>query len=891
MKNEAFDKMLSEIRNEKVDDQIVAQAGDRAWKSIAGAAPAIELSTRTLRSCEDFQALIPGYLAKQLAPARAMLFADHLHACVACRHAVEQARAGERQKVMRFDTKRSGARASSSTAWRWAMSAAAVAAVAVATLAFNNGMLPGQHMVRASVETVDGALYTGSGAEMKLIPAGYEIRNGDEVRTAKGSRAVVRLLDGSRVEMSERSDLSVSRAWRGITIQLDGGRVIVQAAKQRTGRLYVATDDGLISVKGTIFSVNHGTKGSRVAVIEGVVRVDYGENSTDLHAGDEATSSPSVAKVPIPNEIAWSKDSAKYLALLGDFAVLQKQFAAIPGPGLRYSSELLAYVPEHTVVYAAIPNLSNTLEEATRLFEDRLQQSPNLRAWWKQQQKGSGPKVEDVLAGVKTFSGYLGDEIVLAVSKNGSEYASPVVLAKVKESGLEDFVKQANRKLNSNSGGVALQTIRDPWKATPIAGRPLLVYVSDDVMIASPDLGELQRAAARAQQHSSSEFSGTPFYQQIARSYEQGAEWLFCADMEQIIAENVQANSGKRNLPTGIEDVRYLTMEHRELAGKTETRADLTFAKERQGVASWLGAPAPMGSLEFVSPDASMVTSAVIKNPKTIMEEMLKMISAGDANATQHMAEFEAKTGVNVMNDLAATLGGEFTMAFDGPMVPTPRWKLIFEVYDPATLQSTIAKLVAGFNNDSFNREKKSATSAVTLTEHQVGSRTYYTITTPNKLNAEIDYTFVDNYMVAAPDLGTISQAIQTRASGYTLTKSSGFQALVPNDGYTNFSAIFYHNLGPVVGPLARQLKSSGALNARQQQSADALITNTAPGLIYVYGESNRITVASNSGFMGFDLGTLLTIGNHGSGDHSPSNGLFSPQMLLGGMQPAASQN
>jgi hypothetical protein len=273
------------------------------------------------------------------------------------------------------------------------------------------------------------------------------------------------------------------------------------------------------------------------------------------------------------------------------------------------------------------------------------------------------------------------------------------------------------------------------------------------------------------------------------------------------------------------------------------------------------------------------------------MEEMLKMISAGDANATQHMAEFEAKTGVNVMNDLAATLGGEFTMAFDGPMVPTPRWKLIFEVYDPATLQSTIAKLVAGFNNDSFNREKKSATSAVTLTEHQVGSRTYYTITTQNKLNAEIDYTFVDNYMVAAPDLGTISQAIQTRASGYTLTKSSGFQALVPNDGYTNFSAIFYHNLGPVVGPLARQLKSSGALNARQQQSVDALTTNTAPGLIYVYGESNRITVASHSGFMGFDLGTLLTIGNHGSGDHSPSNGLFSPQMLLGGMQPAASQN
>src|SRR4029077_1029011 len=110
---------------------------------------------------------------------------------------------------------------------------------------------------------------------------------------------------------------SVTRAWKGTTIHLDGGQVIVQAARQRSGRLYVATDDGLVSVKGTIFSVNHGTKGSRVAVIEGVVRADFVGNTSDLRAGDEATSSPSVSKVPIPDEIAWSKNSAKYLALLG----------------------------------------------------------------------------------------------------------------------------------------------------------------------------------------------------------------------------------------------------------------------------------------------------------------------------------------------------------------------------------------------------------------------------------------------------------------------------------------------------------------------------------------------------------------------------------------------
>jgi len=293
----------------------------------------------------------------------------------------------------------------------------------------------------------------------------------------------------------------------------------------------------------------------------------------------------------------------------------------------------------------------------------------------------------------------------------------------------------------------------------------------------------------------------------------------------------------------------------------------LTFASERQGVASWLGAPASMGSLEFVSPDASMVTSAVIKNPRSIMEEIFKMAGGGDPGFSERLAEFESKSGVNVLDDIAAPLGGEVTMAFDGPMVPTPRWKLIFEVNDPATLQSTIERLV-----DSYNREATDKSRSLQITRKQAG-RTYFTLSSPNQANFEIDYTFVDSFLVAGPDLGTISRAIQSREAGYTLTHSSTFQALLPTDGYTNFSAIFYHNLGPVVGPLAEKLKASGILTAQQRQSIDALTANPAPGMIYAYGEPSRITVASNTGFMGFDLGTLLTMGH---------NGPFFPQIFLG---------
>jgi len=867
MNDDKWEKLLSRIRNEHVDDEVVAQAGQRVLAAIAGTTAA-DSGAHTFRSCEDFQRLIPAYLGKQASPARALLFEDHVHACVKCRHALESAKAGEAQPVWQFETKRGNGW----LALRFAFAVAAVAAVTFTVLSWHNGFLPGQHPVRGAVQSVDGSLYTVRGAETRLIPAGYEIRNGDQIRTAKGSTAMVRLFDGSLVEMDERSDLSISRGWKGMTVRLDQGQVIVQAAKQRTGHLFVATDDGLVSVKGTIFSVNRGTKGSRVAVIEGVVHVDYGDSALDLQAGQEATSNPAVTKVPIQNDIAWSRNAAKYLALLGDFAILQKQFAAIPSPGLRYSSDLLSYLPEHTVIYASIPNLSNTLGEAGRLFEDRLQQSPELRNWWAQQQKGSGPKLQDILNQFKTFSSYLGDEIDIAVSKEGTNYSAAVVLASVRQDGLEDFLQKENRQLTSSASQTALQVVLNPWAITTASGHPLFVYLSKNVLIASPDAAQLQQTAQRVQQGSGGGFTGTPFYQQIANSYQQGVEWLFSADMEQIVARNVQVNNG-RDLPPGIGDVRYLTMEHRDIAGKAESHADLTFANERQGVASWLAAPAAMGSLEFVSPDASMVTSAVIKNPRNIMEEIFQMIGSSDANFGEHLNEFESRSGVNVLNDIAAPLGGEVTMAFDGPMIPTPRWKLIFEVYDPTTLQSTIAKLV-----DSFNREGNNHGVSIQMSQQKMGSQTYYAIESSNtsRVNQpgpQIYYTFADGYLIAAPDIGTISQAIQTRESGNTLTHSSTFQALLPTDGYTNFSGIFYHNIGPVVGPVAQQLRSSGVLTSQQRQAVDALVANSAPGLIYAYGEPDRIAVASNTGFMGFDLGTLLTMGH---------NGPFLPQMFLG---------
>ena len=855
MKNQKFDRLLSQIRGEKLDDEVVNQAKQRTWEALS-AANSAELTPTKLGSCAGFQAMIPAYLEHGLSEARTLLMEDHLHRCVACRRELSQLRKGNVQVVERP----ASAAPWGGLALRWAIAVALVAGIGIGMVGAFNGLLPGQHPVRATVQNVDGSLYYVANQSARLVPAGYEIRDGDELRTAKGSGTTVRLLDGSLIEVGERSDFSVSRGWKGTTVHLDAGRMIVQAAKQRLSGLYVATDDCLVASKGTVFSVNHGTKGSRVSVLEGAVHMTYGQHAQDLEAGSQATTSESVSQVPIQSEVAWSKDSGRYVILLGELSMLQKQIEKIPGPGLRYKSDLLQYVPDDTVVYAAIPNLGSTLGEAEKLFESRLQQSPTLRHWWKAQQPKDGPKWEDLIGRIENFSSYLGDEVLFAMGSTGSQTnARAVILAEVHQPGLRAFLESQIQELNARGNHDGVKIVDDPWAVSLSPSSPLLIYVSDTLFVATPDVGELQRIAALMQHPASGHFAQTPFYQKITQSYKDGAGWLFCVDMEQILARNVHPSQDAAGLPPGLNKVQYLSLERRAVAGKTENRAAITFSSQREGIAAWLAAPAPMGSADFVSPDASLAASFVIKDPRSIMAELLQFAQKSDPNFSRNLADFESKTGVSVLDDISAPLGGELTFAFDGPVFPTPSWKLVLEVYDPQKLQATIGTLV-----ESFNRQAPANAGQLQLSSKQVGDQVYFTLTNSKHPGNEIDYTFADSYFIAAPYQALLAQAIQNRQTGYTLFQSQAFRSQLPSDGYTNFSAIVYHNLGMVLTPLLQELKSTGKLSAERQQALDTLAANSAPGLIYAYGEPDRIVVASDSGFMGMDLNSLLSVGESG---------------------------
>ena len=89
----------------------------------------------------------------------------------------------------------------------------------------------------AVVQNLDGSLYKVAADAGTPVVAGAALAEREVIRTAKGSGAVIRLRDGSLVEMRERTELSLAERREGTTIRLDRGAIIVEAAKQRSRHL------------------------------------------------------------------------------------------------------------------------------------------------------------------------------------------------------------------------------------------------------------------------------------------------------------------------------------------------------------------------------------------------------------------------------------------------------------------------------------------------------------------------------------------------------------------------------------------------------------------------------------------------------------------------------
>lgn len=839
-----LDQAIAAVRDEPVPEAAAASAAARVRKTLTRE-PQLAGEPAGIRGCADVRELLPAYREGALGRARAALVRDHLGDCASCRAAYREPGVARLALLPWRPTPAALPAPQPSPGRRFALAAAVVLVVGLAAFAARQAFLVAPAGSRASVQSLRGALQLVSGSAARALAPGDAIGESEPVRTARGSQATLRLRDGSVVELGERAELSLSARGQDITIHLARGRIIVEAAKRRVGRLVVAAPDCHVYVAGTIFSVNSGLKGSRVSVIEGQVRVASGSSERRLAAGDQLATNPVMGVKPLQDEIAWSDKRDAHLSLLADLTGLGEDLETVRLPGLRYESRLLALVPEPAVVYASFPNYGEAFGEAYMLFERRLAESPALREWWDElvPWRREGPSLAQVVEEVRRFSDYLGDELVFAALPNGRGGFWPLLLAEVRRPGLREHI-QAGLGEADGPGVLILDEIDEERLAGARTAGRLAILLGPDLMGVCVD-GEALRALGERLRDERPGLDQTAFGQRLAHSYDDGASVLFGADLERItLADDGAADGSVPRLPSALAGIRHFILELDESAGGAQAHGELSFAGTRTGIASWLGTPAPLGSLEFVSGSASAVASFVVDSPALLLDDLLA--TAGEGGVRQALAQLETRVRLRFREDVAATLGGEFTVALDGPLLPTPALELIAEVYDPARLQAAIQSLVDAWNEGA----RDEGGSPIRLDAEQVGVRTYHALRSSDPSRPlEVHYAFVDGYLVAAGSRALVMRAIQVREGGSTLPRSAAFRSLFSSDDRTNVSAFLYQNLGALVsGGLGAP--AGAGLGPGQREAAVALARKSPPTLLYAYGEDDRIQVAGMGGLV-----------------------------------------
>lgn len=131
----------------------------------------------------------------------------------------------------------------------------------------------------------------GSGVVWESIERRTPVYDGDSLRTAAGSGAVVRLSDGSAIELDENSMILLSMTRESLDVHFTGGSVVARKASGAEGarELNLVSDKTKISVGSGDLSVTKDRDTVNLSVSSGMVSVVSGEKGKiDITSGNTA---------------------------------------------------------------------------------------------------------------------------------------------------------------------------------------------------------------------------------------------------------------------------------------------------------------------------------------------------------------------------------------------------------------------------------------------------------------------------------------------------------------------------------------------------------------------------------------------------------------------------
>ncbi len=519
----------------------------------------------------DYAALFPAYFDGTLPPARRLLLEEEARRSVPLRRALAAARAARENEDVAAEHSggagtRGGGAAPAARRWqRYAVAAAVVLAAGLSAIVLAPELLPVRQAQAARVDGIDGTLFRVAGERLVAVAPGDWIDGGSELRTAKGSKAQIELRDGTRLELDERSAVVVRRRLGGDRVQVERGRILVEAAKQRAGRrLGVATEELAVAVKGSIFGVTHGTKGSRVAVVEGEVMVSHAGMRQALLSGEQFASRSSLSALPLEQHVAWSKNGDHYIAMLRELQQLRRDLDQLLTAEPRYSTRLLDLAPADAAVYVAVPNATAKLVEAYDLIRQRFATNPALaQAWQEFSGSSTDARVETLMGHLRELSQYLGAETVVAVGRAADGEWVPLVLTEVNdaqtfrsvlEQRLADLQELHQAEAEATGHDLPLRIVEQPAQAD---SHSLSIWLTGDLLVASSSPAALHRVEA-ALGGTATGGPSSELRSELVRAYAEGAQFLGAVDLHALLADEREELAR-----VGLDNLRHVIVERR----------------------------------------------------------------------------------------------------------------------------------------------------------------------------------------------------------------------------------------------------------------------------------------------------------------------------------------
>jgi len=565
------------------------------------------------------------------------------------------------------------------------------------------------------------------------------------------------------------------------------------------------------------------------------------EKSPGSAAGSTGSSA---VKAPAQQEMPWDQELKKYPGLVPEFGqLMEKLQKATHFPAMRSQSRLLPLLPESTVGYAAIPNYGDSVHQALQVFQQELKESAVLSDWWQHGAPAeAGPKFVDALEKLYQLSQHLGDEIVVSGSIKNQDL-SLLIMAEVRKPGLQAFISKLEKEYAGNS--TPSLHVFDPRQLALAkdlgSTKDPIVLVRPDYVVVAFDLSALRSFNALLDKNGT-QFISTPFGQRLAQAYHGGAGILLGMDFQKVISQFPQHAKKDQLLfqRSGFADLKYLIWEHKDVAGQAASQAELSFTGPRHGVASWLAAPARVGGLDFVSPKAAIVSALVLKSPAQIFYEFKELFDFANPGAFAGLAQAEEALQFSLKQDLLSKLTGEITAELDAPFTANPAWKVILRVNDSAGLQQSLNRLLTAAHFDAQR--------------HEQGGLTYYGFPFPaGPKPMEINYAFLDGYLLVSPSPASLIEADRIHRTGESLAKSKEFLASLPPGHSAEVSALLYQNVGQWTLPMLQ----------RQHPEMTPLLTQLTSAqipsnVVCAYADESAFRESSTSG--SFDVGMALVV-------------------------------